>query len=270
VIDPAAATFERVAAECDYGRPSWPPEAIASVGLPREAAVTDLGAGTGKLTRVLLGRFDHVIAIEPLAGMRALIPGEAETLPGTAEEIPLPGESLDGVFCGESFHWFDWSRALPEIARVLRPGGRLAMFWNRGKTTWPPEVAAILDRVDHSPGEKRYQAFAWRDSFAGSAFRTARARGLPARVGSPERRPDRPDRVMEQLHDPVTGRASSAPRGDRPMPGRRGYMWIEAGSTTSKSEPFTRPSVRRSSFDQRGSGAPLTYQLEPLSATIIP
>jgi len=170
VIDPAAATFERVAAEYDYGRPSWPPEAIASVGLPREAAVADLGAGTGKLTRVLLGRFDHVIAIEPLAGMRALIPGEAETLPGTAEEIPLPGESLDGVFCGESFHWFDWSRALPEIARVLRPGGRLAMFWNRGETTWPPEVAAILDRVDHSPGEKRYQAFAWRDSFAGSAF----------------------------------------------------------------------------------------------------
>jgi len=170
VIDPAAATFERVAAEYDYGRPSWPPEAIASVGLPREAAVADLGAGTGKLTRVLLGRFEHVIAIEPLAGMRALIPGEAEALPGTAEEIPLPGESLDGVFCGESFHWFDWSRALPEIARVLRPGGRLAMFWNRGETTWPPEVAAILDRVDHSPGEKRYQAFAWRDSFAGSAF----------------------------------------------------------------------------------------------------
>ena len=170
MIDPAAATFERVAAECDYGRPSWPPEAIASVGLPRDAAVADLGAGTGKLTRVLLGRFDHVIAIEPLAGMRALIPGEAETLPGTAEEIPLPGESLDGVFCGESFHWFDWSRALPEIARVLRPGGRLAMLWNRGKTTWPPEVAAILDRVDHSPGEKRYQAYAWRDSFAGSAF----------------------------------------------------------------------------------------------------
>ena len=170
MIDPAAATFERVAAEYDYGRPSWPPEAIASVGLPREAAVADLGAGTGKLTRVLLGRFEHVIAIEPLAGMRALIPGEAEALPGTAEEIPLPGESLDGVFCGESFHWFDWSRALPEIARVLRPGGGLAMFWNRGKTTWPPEVAAILDRVDHSPGEKRYQAFAWRDSFAGSAF----------------------------------------------------------------------------------------------------
>lgn len=143
---------------------------MTSLGLPREADIADLGAGTGKLTRVLLEHFDRVIAIEPLDGMRVLIPPEAEVLAGTAEESPLPDASLDGVFCGESFHWFDWPRALPEIARVLRPGGSLAMFWNRGETSWSPEVAAILDRVHHSPGEKRYRAFAWRDAFEGSEF----------------------------------------------------------------------------------------------------
>jgi SAM-dependent methyltransferase len=185
VIDPAAATFERVAAEYDYGRPSWPPEAIASIGLPPDADVADLGAGTGKLTRVLLGRFDRVIAIEPLDGMRALIPTEAEILVGTAELIPLAEESLDGVFCGESFHWFDWPHALPEIARVLRPGGTLAMFWNRGKTAWSPEVAAILDRVRHSPGEKRYRAFAWRDAFDGSPFEPLRHEVFPHKADVP-------------------------------------------------------------------------------------
>jgi SAM-dependent methyltransferase len=195
VIDPAAATFEQVAGEYEFGRPSWPPEAIRSVGLSRDADVADLGAGTGKLTRVLLAQFDRVLAIEPLDGMRALIPAEATALAGTAEAIPVPDDSLDGVFCGESFHWFDWPRALPEIARVLRPGGRLAMFWNRGRMPWPAAVEEIFERVPESKGEKHYQAFAWRDAFEGSAFEPLRHDVFPheddippdvlvARVGS--------------------------------------------------------------------------------------
>jgi len=174
VIDPNAATFERIAGEYDFGRPSWPAAAVESVGLPRDAVVLDLGAGTGKLTRVLLEHFDHVIAVEPLPAMRALIPPEAEMLDGTAESIPLADASLDGVFCGESFHWFDWSRALPEIARVLRPGGALSMLWNRGRHGFVPEIEAILDRISHSPGEKRYRAFAWRAAFAGQPFEPLR------------------------------------------------------------------------------------------------
>ncbi len=197
MIDPAARTFERVAAEYDFGRPSWPAAAVESVGLPRSATVLDLGAGTGKLTRVLLEHFDRVIAVEPLEGMRALIPAGAEVLSGTAESIPLPDESVDGVFCGESFHWFDWPRALPEIARVLRPGGSVAMFWNRGtgRRPWPEKVDDLLDRIADSPGEKRYEAFAWREAFAGHPFEPLRhevfpneeeisAGALVARIGS--------------------------------------------------------------------------------------
>jgi ubiquinone/menaquinone biosynthesis C-methylase UbiE len=219
LIDPAAATFERVAAEYDYGRPSWPPEAVASVGLPRDADVADLGAGTGKLTWVLLDQFDRVIAIEPLDGMRALIPAEAQVIAGTAEAIPLADGSMDAVFCGESFHWFDWPRALPEIARVLRPGGALAMFWNRGETSWSPAVQAILDRVSHSPGEKRYQAYAWRDAFEGSSFEPLRHEVFPheadvatdvliARIGSWSnftiRSPDERQALLAEIRSHLT------------------------------------------------------------------
>ncbi len=183
MIDPAAASFERVAAEYDFGRPSWPTEAVASLALPRSAHVVDLGAGTGKLTRVLLGQFVRVVAVEPLDGMRALIPHEAHATAGTAEAIPLPNESADAIFCGESFHWFDWAHALEEIARVLRPRGLLAMLWNRGPENavrpWPRGVDAVLARISHSPGEKRYQAFAWRDAFRGAPFEPLRHEVFP-------------------------------------------------------------------------------------------
>ena len=214
MIDPAAASFERVAAEYDFGRPSWPAAAVERLGLPRSAVALDLGAGTGKLTRVLLGRFDRVIAVEPLDGMRALIPAEAEALVGTAESIPLADESVDAVFCGESFHWFDWPRALAEIARVLRPLGTLALFWNRapedGSRPWPQEVDDLLDRVKGSAWEKRYQSFAWRDAFQGSPFEELRhevypheeelsAGALLARIGSWSQSTSRPPEEREEL-----------------------------------------------------------------------
>jgi len=181
LIDAAAATFESVAAEYEFGRPSWPPAAVTAAGLPRDADVLDLGAGTGKLTRVLLEHFERVTAVEPLDGMRALIPREARVLAGTAEAIPLEDSSLDGVFCGESFHWFDWPRALSEIARVLRPGGALTMLWNRGKHDFDPGVEAVLDQIPHSPGEKRYRAFAWREAFDGAPFEPLRQELFPNR-----------------------------------------------------------------------------------------
>jgi SAM-dependent methyltransferase len=216
LIAPAAATFEAVAEEYELGRPTWPAAAVEAAGLPRTAAVADLGAGTGKLTRVLLGCFEHVIAIEPLAGMRRLIPAEADVRAGTAEAIPLPDASLDGVFCGESFHWFDWPRALPEIARVLRPGGSLALLWNRGRHGFSKEVAALLPRS--SAGERRYRAFAWRRAFKGAEFEPLRRRTFPnveevtrealiARIGSwsnfttlpPEERAERLEQIGRLL-----------------------------------------------------------------------
>ena len=102
----------------------------------------DLGAGTGKLTRVL-GRAVSTmsIAVEPLDGMRddarAGRAGRRDASPGSAERIPLRDESVDGVFAAQAFHWFDKPVAVPEIARVLRPGGVFALVWNEGDDDRP-------------------------------------------------------------------------------------------------------------------------------------
>ena len=99
----------------------------------RPVRVADVGAGTGKLTATLIGLGAEVTAVEPdpqmLAELRRTMP-EVRSVPGSAEEIPLPDASLDAVLAGQAMHWFDMNRALPEIARVLRPGGMLAGLWN--------------------------------------------------------------------------------------------------------------------------------------------
>lgn len=93
----------------------------------------DLGAGTGKLTRVLVERYSHVIAVEPLDGMREVLERvvpAAESLAGAAESIPVADDSADGVFAASAFHWFANDDAIREVARVLRPGGVFAVVWN--------------------------------------------------------------------------------------------------------------------------------------------
>lgn len=96
--------------------------------------VLDLGAGTGKLTRLLpAAGARQVWAVEPDPQMLAVLAAataDATALQGSAEQIPLPDATLDVVVVGQALHWFDLDIALPEIARVLQPGGRLACMWN--------------------------------------------------------------------------------------------------------------------------------------------
>ena len=133
-------SFDEVADEYERTRPSYPVALLDALPLGADAAVLDLGAGTGKLTRVLAERYRDVIAVEPLANMRAMleraVPG-VTALPGSAERIPLDDGSVDGVFAAQAFHWFDKPVALPEIARVLRPGGVFAIVWNDGNDELP-------------------------------------------------------------------------------------------------------------------------------------
>ncbi|MFI0720721.1 class I SAM-dependent methyltransferase [Streptomyces sp. NPDC021224] len=128
-----AAAFGRVAE--DYGRlrPAPQHEAIDWMLPERPSAVLDLAAGAGTLTALLPSRVPRVYAVEPDDRMRAVL---AERLPdadvrrGTAESIPLSDAAVDAVIVSSAWHWFDTDRAVPEIARVLRPGGRLGIVWN--------------------------------------------------------------------------------------------------------------------------------------------
>jgi len=134
---PGARSFELVAGLYERVRPAYPPDAIAWIAerldLREGRTVLDLGAGTGKLTRPLLGTGARVIAVEPGDAMRAELSRglpEAETLRGAAEAIPLPDGSVDAAAVGQAFHWFRHAEAIPELHRVLRPGGWLALAWN--------------------------------------------------------------------------------------------------------------------------------------------
>lgn len=167
----AAAGFASAADVYERARPSYPQEAVdwfaAQTGLGPGKTVVDLGAGTGKLTRLLAPTGARVVAIEPIPEMRAHIEG-AELLDGTAEEIPLPDASADVVTVAQAFHWFDHDRALPEIHRVLRDGGSLVLVWNMRDLDDPVQrgVEELLHplRVD-VPGQI---AGAWREPLARS------------------------------------------------------------------------------------------------------
>ncbi|MEO7350828.1 MAG: class I SAM-dependent methyltransferase [Marmoricola sp.] len=129
---PPDRSFGPVADAYDRARPSYPEDAVAWMTGTGRSVVLELGAGTGKLTELLHSSGHDVLATDPLPEMLSKL---AQRVPvrhivAAAEHIPLRSRSVDLVVCGQSFHWFDHERALPEIARVLRPGGILALVWN--------------------------------------------------------------------------------------------------------------------------------------------
>jgi SAM-dependent methyltransferase len=134
---PDSRSFELVADVYERARPGYPAEAVAWISnrldLRPGRTVLDLGAGTGKLTRALLETGARVVAVEPGDAMRAELeraaPG-AEALRGSAEDIPLPAASVDAIAIGQAFHWFRHDVAIPELHRVLREGGGVALLWN--------------------------------------------------------------------------------------------------------------------------------------------
>ena len=131
-------SFGTVAADYDRVRPGPPPEAIDWLLPDGCDVVVDLAAGTGLLTRALAGKASRVIAVEPDDRMRAVLEsrsGEVEALAGRGEAIPLPGGCADAVLVSSAWHWMNPDLAVPEIARVLRPGGRSASPGPAGQPT---------------------------------------------------------------------------------------------------------------------------------------
>ncbi len=143
-------------------------ELIEQMPLSPSATVVDVAAGTGKLTRTLAARFARVIAVEPDDAMRRLIDG-GEAVAGTAEALPLLDASVDAVFTADAFHWFDGERAVAEFARVLRPGGVVALLWNR---TEPADNIVPEGVLPRSPRSTRQfvDSGEWRNALGGELF----------------------------------------------------------------------------------------------------
>ncbi|MFE6614319.1 class I SAM-dependent methyltransferase [Amycolatopsis sp. NPDC057786] len=148
-----AASFGARAAAYAAHRPDYPEKALAwGLAGARHAPerVLDLAAGTGKVSEGLLALGVEVTAVEPddqmLAELKKALP-TVTPLIGTAEEIPLPGGSVDAVVVGQAVHWFDLDRAYPEMARVLKPGGVVAALWNHDddeSAGWLAELNALI------------------------------------------------------------------------------------------------------------------------------
>lgn len=133
----AAAGFAAAADAYERARPGYPEAAVAWLAerlrIVPGRTVLDLAAGTGKLTRSLVPLGARVVAVEPVAAMRAKLEQalpEVESLEGAAEAIPLEDGAVDAVLVGQAFHWFDAAAALGEIHRVLAPGGGIGLIWN--------------------------------------------------------------------------------------------------------------------------------------------
>jgi len=177
-VHPAAATgFAQAAATYANGRPDYPPGLEDwlrnTIALGPGKTVLDLGAGTGKFVPVLRSTGATLIAVEPVAAMRAQLAAahpDVALYAGTAQAIPLPDASVDAVTCAQAFHWFATDAALAEIARVLKPGGVLALVWNVRDTRhdWVLRLSEIIDA--HEDDAPRYRSGAWRKRFPNPAF----------------------------------------------------------------------------------------------------
>ncbi|MFJ1251745.1 class I SAM-dependent methyltransferase [Cupriavidus sp. CuC1] len=182
----AAQGFSSQADTYARGRPDYPSALGAwlttELGLRPGKTVLDLGAGTGKFSSLLLATGASVIAVEPVAAMRAQLSAAlpaVQALEGTAEAIPLPDASVDAVACAQAFHWFANAAAMAEIGRVLRPGGKLGLVWNvRDESVdWVAQLTAIMTPFEGDA--PRFYKGDWKQVFPASGFGELGLASLP-------------------------------------------------------------------------------------------
>jgi SAM-dependent methyltransferase len=154
----AATGFARAPGAYERTRPSYPDEAVAwlcrQLGIGPGKAVCDLGAGTGKLTRLLVPSGAEVVAVEPLDAMRAELSRalpDIDVRPGRGEELPFEAASLDAIVVAQAFHWFDAPTAVDEAARTLRNGGGLGLIWNAWDLDDPLQARLDAFVKQHAP-----------------------------------------------------------------------------------------------------------------------
>jgi SAM-dependent methyltransferase len=250
VHEVAAAGFSD-AGDYEAARPSYPPDAVAwfvdhlRIGPGRH--VVDLAAGTGKLTRLLVPAGAILVAAEPVAGMREIFRASVPDVPvlaSTAEQLAFRDACLDAVTVAQAFHWFDHDRAIAELARVLRPGGRVGLVWNaRDRSVdWVDQVWSIMDRVEKRAPWRNHDE--WRDSayrdlpgfgpLHTAQFRhtqTVTPEAMVQRVASVSHVAVLPDAereaVLAEVRDLLAAHPDAAGRSELAVPYRVDCFWFE-------------------------------------------
>ena len=177
-IHTAAQTgYSKVSAAYQTGRPSYP-KAVRiwladTLQITPAMNVVDLGAGTGKFTRILVDTNATIIAVEPVAEMLAQLQSSLPTvqsIQAAATQVPLADESVDVILCAQAFHWFASSEALAEIKRILKPQGRLGLVWNvRDESCdWVAHLTRIM--TPYEDGTPRFHEGRWREFFPADGF----------------------------------------------------------------------------------------------------
>jgi SAM-dependent methyltransferase len=173
-VHPSALAFERVVADYERGRPEFPDRAIGflvdRLSLAPGRSLLELGAGTGKLTR-MLAPWVRIIAVEPLEAMREALSRnlpDVEVLDAVAEDLPLGGDSVDAAVAAQAFHWFDGDRALVELARVLVPAAPIALVWNvRDESVpWIRELTGLIE--PYRGDTPSHRSLRWKAAFDAS------------------------------------------------------------------------------------------------------
>jgi SAM-dependent methyltransferase len=147
-VSARAASFGLVAEDYHRWRPSYPPAAVDWLAPSPPAHVVELGAGTGKLTELLVGRGLRVDAVEHDARMLDVLGRhvpDARLHVSDASAVPLEDGSLDAVLVADAWHWFDPEPTVAEVRRVLRPGGWLGLVWNVVAAPVEPWEIALAD-----------------------------------------------------------------------------------------------------------------------------
>ena len=201
-LHPLTAGFAEVAGAYERGRPEYAPAVVgaivAELGIPTAGPVLDLAAGTGKLTRALLGVGLDVVAVEPQPQLRELLEasvGRQRVREGLAEAIPLPEESVAAVTVADAFHWFDHAVALAEIRRVLRPGGGLALLsavpdWSGA--SWAHEVGTLIAGMLTT--HPKFDGPPWQESVRGAGGWTE-----PREIRVTTSQPASPERMVDYI-----------------------------------------------------------------------
>jgi SAM-dependent methyltransferase len=201
-LHPLSAGFAEVADAYERGRPEYAPAVAGAIAaelrIPAGARVLDLAAGTGKLTRALLGIGLDVVAVEPQSALREILAtggGVEHVLDGVAEAIPLPDGSVAAVTVADAFHWFDHAVALAEVHRVLCQGGGLAVLsvapdW--GGASWAHEVGTLMESM--RPAHPGFDGPSWKDS-----VRAADGWSEPREIRLTTTQPALPEQIVDYL-----------------------------------------------------------------------